>query len=240
MPACYQSPPPARAPPRRLVPRSGSGIRNQNPLVRRASADPASTRAPAASPARDRRPTHQRDHCCGPHDLWRAPSCVLSRKRPPPRRRRTHEGAAPPSLQRPPQRPAQRRSVAAPRRSRRASPLAAGGRPAPPLSLRRCRSRSPRGARRVPREGTVAATHASARDPTDNRRARAAWPRPRRWPRCPARTAARTFLASILILSRAHHNHVLAGLVQVAHLAQQIQKVVLPAFALAPHLDAVG
>src|ERR1700730_12545737 len=90
-----------------------------------------------------------------------------------------------------------------------------------------------------PQEGRVATTHASARGPTDTRPAPAAWRRLRRWPRFPARTVGRLIPALIQILSRACHRHVPARFVQITHLAEQREKVVLPVFALAPHLDAV-
>src|SRR5712692_6479854 len=85
-----------------------------------------------------------------------------------------------------------------------------------------------------------AAIRASARDPTDTRPARAAWRRPRRWPRFLEIMDARAVPASVLILSCTRHSHAPARLVKVTHLAQQVEQVVPPAFALTPHLDAVG
>src|SRR5438445_4045961 len=91
-----------------------------------------------------------------------------------------------------------------------------------------------------PRADTGAATHGSARDPTDTRRARAAGRPPRRWLRYPANTGARSVRASIQILSWGCGGHFTTGVVQLCHLVEQVEQVALPAFALAPHPDALG
>src|SRR6266702_397634 len=84
-----------------------------------------------------------------------------------------------------------------------------------------------------------ARTRASARDPTGNHQARAAWPRPRRWPGQQANKVARAVQASIQILSRPCHSDVAAGFVQRAHFTKKVEQVVLPILALPAHLDSV-
>src|SRR2546426_192529 len=120
----------------------------------------------------------------------------------------------------------------------------------PSQCWRRRAGRSARAAHMSPRGGRVAGTHESARGPTDSRPARAAWPRPRRWPRRPASRASPANRTSIQILSRARYHDVAARLVQVPHLAQQKEKIIHPCIVwkcalrapgtLAAHLDAVG